>query len=54
MAKNPSRSAKRTRPQAMRLVLISAGDEAARASGPPVRIVGSEPRLRGSFRLTDR
>ena len=38
----------------MRLVLISADGHGAHTSVPPVRIIDSEPRLRGSFRLTDR
>ena len=41
--------------QGMRLVLISGdGSHSAHTSVPPVRIIDSEPRLSGSFRLTDR
>ena len=36
-----------------RLVLISA-DPDPQADQQPVRIIGSEPRLTGNFRLTDR
>ena len=37
-----------------RLVLISSNGPAATASTPPLRIVGTEPRASGGFRLTDR
>jgi hypothetical protein len=40
-------------PQPKRLVLISAEQDAPTAAAP-LRILGTEPRLRGSFRLTDR
>lgn len=54
MGAKASRSVNGTQPRGKRLVVISAEAEGARATGPPVRIVGSEPRMRGSFRLTDR
>jgi hypothetical protein len=38
----------------IRLRLISGDAQSTRDSRPPLRIVGSEPRLRGAFRLTDR
>jgi hypothetical protein len=37
-----------------RLVLISSNGPAVSASTPPLRIVGTEPRASGGFRLTDR
>ena len=58
-------AAKRTRerqgkgPNRPRLVLISDSEperdeSAAQPSGAPLRIVGTEPRASGGFRLTDR
>jgi hypothetical protein len=43
-------------PPRQRLVLISgdAEDDAERPEHGSLRIVGSEPRVRGGFRLTDR
>ena len=38
----------------VRLRLISGDAKPDRDSHPPLRILGSEPRLRGAFRLTDR
>lgn len=43
-----------TPPAGVRLRLISGEEDPDRDSHPPVRILGSEPRLRGAFRLTDR
>ena len=40
--------------QGMRLVLISGDGRSAQTSIPPVRIIDSEPRMPGGFRLTDR
>jgi hypothetical protein len=37
-----------------RLVLISAEEPDPQQAQQPVRIIGSEPRLTGNFRLTDR
>ena len=37
-----------------RLVLISSNGPAVAGSTPPLRIVGTEPRASGGFRLTDR
>lgn len=42
------------RPFKPRLVLISGEGGGLRASLPPNRILGSEPRVVGGFRLTDR
>jgi len=42
------------RPAKPRLVLISGDGDGLRASLPPNRILGSEPRMVGGFRLTDR
>jgi len=39
---------------APRLVLITAEPESQGAEPQPLRILGSEPRLQGQFRLTDR
>ena len=48
------RGSRPQRNKGRRLVLISSDGDGALAAAPPVRILGSEPRLRGSFRLTDR
>ena len=40
--------------QAPRLVLIKDEPESRESGAEPVRIIGSEPRMRGHFRLTDR
>jgi hypothetical protein len=45
---------RRKHPRGGRLVLISSDGDGGRPPAPPVRIVDSEPRLRGGFRLTDR
>jgi hypothetical protein len=45
---------RRKHPRGGRLVLISSDGDSVRPSAPPLRIVDSEPRLRGGFRLTDR
>jgi hypothetical protein len=52
MAKAPEHR-RRKHPKGGRLVLIS-NDGDRRAPSPPVRILDTKPRLRGSFRLTDR
>jgi hypothetical protein len=45
---------RRKHPKGGRLVLISGEGAGGSASAPPLRIVDSEPRLQGGFRLTDR
>jgi hypothetical protein len=40
--------------QGRRLVLIRSDRDDVRTEEPPLRIVDSEPRLQGGFRLTDR
>ena len=53
MAKK-DKSRRLTAQQGMRLVLISGDGHSAHTSIPPVRILDSEPRMPGGFRLTDR
>jgi hypothetical protein len=47
-------TAQQARRDGRRLVLITNNAPVPSAQRPPLRIVGSEPRISGGFRLTDR
>ena len=47
-------TAEQARRAGRRLVLITSNATARATQRPPLRIVGSEPRVGGGFRLTDR